>query len=458
MNRPRQGCAFVLGLFFFLAAARGELPFVAQNSISSVSGQFLILSAEGDPTPFRSPDLAANTNLVRLDAALLAVAAERFKLSLRQELGLAADAPWSGKIFLRLHPARSTDENVTITSTPFLDHWDYAVDLPDILGKMRYARALSAVLLLELANRSAPPGGHSAEAPDWLVDGLAQQVLSTDGETVVLSSPIKKGDALPVDRLQAQHNFDAFAATRQVLQSVPALTFDQLSWPTDEQMNGLDGGAYFASAQLFLADVLGLKDGAEKMRALLAELPACFNWQTAFFHAYGADFQRPLEVEKWWALRVVNFVARAPGPRWTTDVSLARLEQLLSVPVEFRGDSNTLPSHTEVSLQAILKNLDPAQRDSILRNKVRDLALVELRLAPPFGNLADGYRMALAGYLGEFNKTVKTSVANKHGATVGHQLSLADTLKRLDDLDRRRREAETRAAVSLPGNSQAFAP
>jgi len=62
------------------------------------------------------------------------------------ELGLPADTSWSGKIYLRLHPARSPDETVTITSSPFLNHWNYEVDLPDLLSKTRYARALSGVL------------------------------------------------------------------------------------------------------------------------------------------------------------------------------------------------------------------------------------------------------------------------------------------------------------------------
>ncbi len=90
-----------------------------------------------------------------MEPALLAVAAERFKLSVWQQLGLSFDTPWSGKIFLTLHPARSPDETVTITSNPFLNRWNYRVEFPDALVNTRYARALSAVLLLEIANRTA---------------------------------------------------------------------------------------------------------------------------------------------------------------------------------------------------------------------------------------------------------------------------------------------------------------
>jgi hypothetical protein len=459
MTPARQLCALVLGLFAFLAAARGQYSFTDQNPVSSVSGQFIVSSVQSDAPPLRIPNLAANTNVVRLKTALLAIAAERFKISLWNQLGIPANASWSGKIYLQLHPARSLDETVAIASSPFLDHWNYKVELPDVLPKTRYARALSAVLLLELANRNATPGGHSAELPDWLVDGLAQQLLAADGEKLLLSAPFKKNEALAISRInQSERGFDPLTGTWQILQTLPVLTFDQLSWPTDDQMQGADGGAYFASAQLFQSQLLGLKNGREKMRALLAELPAHFNWQTAFFHAFGQDFQRPLDVEKWWALGVVNFAARAPGPRWTTDVSLARMEALVSVPVEFRGDSNALPTHAEISLQAALKNLTPEQRDMVVRTKVRDLALVELRLAPPFGELADGYRVALAGFLGEPAPAPPTSVANKHAAPVAHLVSLADTLKKLDALDLRRRDAETKSVINLPGNSQLGGP
>jgi hypothetical protein len=449
----------VIGLFFSLAVANGQFAFPGQNSVQSISGQFVVSSVADSAPLIRNPATMAGTNIVRLEPALLAVAAERFKLSVWQQLGLPFDASWSGKIFLTLHPARSLDETVTITSNPFLNRWNYRVEFPDALANTRYARALSAVLLLEIANRTAAADGHGAEIPAWLVDGLAQQVLADDGEKVILSAPAKKIGGLPVSRLnQAEHDFDPFAGTRQVLQNLPVLTFDELSWPTAAQLDGDDGGAYFANAQLFLHELLVLKNGPARLRALLAELPTHLNWQTAFFDAFHDDFKRPLDVEKWWALRVVNFAARAPGPRWTTVISRGRLESLLNVPVEVRSNSNALPTHAEISLQAAFQNLSPAQRDMVARIKLRDLMLVELRLAPPFGELADGYRVALAGFLGEHKKAAPVSVTNKQGSTMNRGASLKVTLKKLDALDRRRREAEVRSTILLPGNSGTVPP
>ena len=481
MNRPHHGCAVFLGLFISLAAAHGQGSLPGQNFIHSVSGQFVVSSVSGGLPVFRNPAITANTNLVRLEPALLAVAAERFKVSLWQQLGLKSDSTWLGKIYFVLHPARSPDEAVTITSNPFLDRWNYRVEFPDATLNTRYARALSAVLLLEIANRTVKPGGHSAEIPAWLVDGFARQVLAADREQVIVVPPAQRKDGLPAGRFdQTKRDFDALATARRVLQNAPVLTFDQLSWPTEAQMNGADGGTYFASVQLFLHDLLALNNGPEKVRAWLAELPDHLNWQTSFFDAFRDDFKRPLDVEKWWALRVVNFAARDPGPRWTAATSRDRLESLLSVPVDYRNDASALPTHAEISLQAVLKNLPPDQRDAVARIKLRDLALVELRLAPPFGELADGYRAALADFLGEQKKSAPVAVTDTHGPALNPKVgigapivspagpaadhaapakaSLGETLKKLDALDRRRREANARSSIPLPGNSRVVRP
>ena len=101
-----------------------------------------------------------------------------------------------------LHPARSLDEPVTIASNPFLNRWNYRVELPDVLANTRYARALSAVLLLEIANRSATIWRPCRRSSGVARGRLRRQVLAADGEKVLLSAPVKKGGGLPVSRLQ----------------------------------------------------------------------------------------------------------------------------------------------------------------------------------------------------------------------------------------------------------------
>jgi len=420
-------------------AARAQFALPGQNSTRSISGQFIVTGTSQLSPLARSPRIAADTNLVLLDPALLVVSAERIKDSLWHRLEINADTPWRGQIFLVLHPARSPDEDITIFSRRFANGWGYQVRLPDILSRTRLAQALTGVVLLEYANRNAT--AHSAEIPAWLTDGLSQELLAAGPAEFILSSPEKMVNGLPETRLNAaERGLDPQAGARRVLENYPALTFEELSWPTDEQLNGEDGGAYRASAQVFTDALLDLKNGPARLRAMLASLPRFLNWQLAFQSAFRAEFPRPLDVEKWWALQVVIFAAHDPGPGWTPEVSREKLGEILRVPVEMRTASNSLPAHAEISLQAVIRNLDAARQTAILRVKLRDLGLAQLRVSPQFAVVTDGYRRALAGYLGE-PRPVATG--NGRSPVMLKKTSARATLKQLDALDARRRMIES---------------
>ena len=122
---------------------------------------------------------------------------------------------------------------------------------------------------------------------------------------------------------------------------------------------------YRASAQLFVSEVLDRKDGPARLRTMLASMPRYYNWQVAFHSAFREEFPTPLDLEKWWALAVVNFAARDPGPGWTLAVSRAKLDEILRVPAEIRMTSNSLPAYTEISLQTVIRNLEPARQTTI---------------------------------------------------------------------------------------------
>jgi hypothetical protein len=453
MNRPRPVCALAAGLMFFVAAAGGQSSLLAPKTASSFSGQFVISTAP-DSTPYlHRPDAGTNAELLRLEPSLLAVSAERFKAAFRAQLGVAADAPWSGKIFLVLRPAHSPDEEVFLTAQPFIRNWNYRLELPDLISRDRCARAFSAALLLELANRSTPANARYAVPPDWLVDGLAREILQHDKGETLLTAPVKNVAAVELTQSGStmipggmalarlnhdQRGLDDLAAARPVLQNFPALTFEQLGWPTGAQLDGDDGGVYRASAQLFVHDLLALPNGPARVRALLAGMPAHENWQAAFYDAFGEDFRRPLDVEKWWALRVISFAMRAPGPRWTPAVSQNKLDAVLAVPVNVRYSSNALPSYAEISLQSILQNFAPDRQAEILQTRLRDLDLIQLRLTPELAPVANGYRQVLADFLGGRRQNTR------------HRPSGTDAMvKQLDALDARRRDVESNLETSV---------
>ena len=398
----------------------------------SISGEFIIYGAPQLSALARSSRVASDTNFVRLEPALLAISAERIKDALGRRLEIKPNTPWRGQIYLAIHPANSLDESVTIISKRMASGWDYRVELPDVLSRVRFTRGLTGVVLLELANRGA--SAHSAEIPAWFVDGCAQQLLAAGSPEFIFSAPDKIVNGLPVTRINAtQHGLDSSVAAELVLKNHPALTFEELSWPTDVQLNGGDGGAYRASAQIFVEALLDLKDGPARMRTMLESLPQFYNWQFAFQSAFRADFSRPVDVEKWWALQLASLAVRDPGSQWTPAISRQKLDALLSVPVEIRAASNSLPARAEISLQAVIRNLAPAQQADLIEATLRDLGLAQFRMAPSFAALTEAYCRALTGYLGKH--PTKTSAPHKSNAE--------KTIKKLDALDAQRRIIES---------------
>jgi hypothetical protein len=243
--------------------------------------------------------------------------------------------------------------------------------------------------------------------------------------------------------IATERGIDPLAYARRVLRDQPALTFEQLCWPTDAQVSGTDGGVYRASAQLFVNELLKLKNGPAQLRAMLPLSSRYYNWQTAFQDAFRADFAQPLDVEKWWELQVINFAAHSPGPAWTPAVSREKLDQILSVAVDFRTASNALPTHAEVSLQAVIRNFDSTRQMAILQIKMRDFELAQFRMARPLAALTAEYRDALADYLGERRETAPAPHFGKLPLAALQKASAPDTLTKLDALDAQRRAIES---------------
>jgi len=162
-------CAAVLvSVFCENASAQLSLPDV--NLTRSVSGQFLVTGDRQRSSLATAPAVATNADFVQLEPALLAVSAERIKHTLWHTLGVDSTAPWRGKIFLALHPARSLDEDVTVLSEHFANGWEYRIMLPDALPRARFLRALTSAMLLEFANR----GAGERPADRWFVTVVAR--------------------------------------------------------------------------------------------------------------------------------------------------------------------------------------------------------------------------------------------------------------------------------------------
>jgi hypothetical protein len=277
-----------------LASAAGQGGTGSPEVVRSRSGQFIVKTATL-PDPSRAVlKLTANPGFVRLQPTFLAVSCERIRQALNQQLD--ANSTWQGKIYLALYRATTSNDTVYITSERFTDGWQYQVRLPQVLDRERYVAAITQVLLLELANRDKP--ARAAEIPAWLSDGFARDLLSARELQLVLSAPSSTVNGLAVDttmvNYQAENSLQQ--AHRQLSLNAP-LSFQEMSWPAPEQLQGEAGAHFRACAQLLVKNLLALPEGPACLRALLTELPNHLNWQFAFLRAFHNSFERPLDLE-----------------------------------------------------------------------------------------------------------------------------------------------------------------
>ena len=424
-------------VFALLGGAGAQTPAGSQTT-RSFSGQFYVHAPRPPADAALVSRLMAGGNYIQLDPGLLAVSCECIKQLLWRRLG---DQPsWRGRIHLDLRAARAADENVRIVSEKFSDGWRYHVQLPDLIERERFLRAIVQVLLVEIANRDA--GERSTEMPLWLVEGLATELLASGdmaGELKLLLAPPDKMEAdLKISRL----NFDGRRTNslhwaRVVLGSQPPLTFEQLSWPADDQLSTDASEAYQSSAQLFVTRLLAFKDGPASFRVLLAELSRHLNWQLAFMQAFHAHFQSALDVEKWWAVEVTHFTGRELEHTWSYAESWRKLDALIHAPVQVRTGPGDLPLRTEVNLQTLLHLSNGLEQASLFRQKLNALDSLRLRVSPELVGLVDEYRRATGGYLQKQTTTNPFLPFRKWHGLVVNRAAREFTLQ-LDGLEARR--------------------
>jgi hypothetical protein len=208
------------------------------------------------------------------------------------------------------------------------------------------------------------------------------------------------------------------------------------------------GELYRDSAQLFVDQLLALPDGRAGLRAMLDALPEHYNWQFAFLRAFHSHFQRPLDIEKWWTLQVLQFTGRDLAQTWPVAESWTKLDELIRSGVQIRYGTNDLPVHGEVPLQTIIQDWEPAPQVQALQAKIQELELVRPRVAAELVPLVDDYRRVLADYLRE----------RGGGARPGKKATrrlVSETVQRLAALDGQRMAFRPSAVpVRIPNPSR----
>ncbi len=445
----RLGCVFGL-LCLSLTPVRAQMFVTQPVAAQSHSGQFIIHAVRARETPIGVLNSATNRAFLRLETTLLAISSERLKLALYSELEV--NQPWRSKIHLVLRPAATTNDLVAISTEWFKDGWQYRVDFPEVLDRTRYVRAMTQVLLLEMANRGA--AARSAEVPTWLVEGLSEQLLCSRELELILPPPRDKVNGLIVaTAVFDDHKDPPLKHAHQELAMGSPLSFQQLSWPGEDQLSGDAGEQYRSSSQLFLNALYQLKDGRACLRKMLAALPNHLNWQIAFLRSFSPTFQRPLDVEKWWALQLANFTGRDLAQAWPPDESWAKLDSAIRFEVQVHSGTNDLPAAADVPLQAVIRDWQPVPQGQVLREKVAQLQGMRIRLAQDLVSLADDYRQVIETFL-ENREPSGMILPFRKAAARRH--AVEEALKTLDALDARRavlRPASTK--LSTPSGTAA---
>src|SRR6185312_11143568 len=168
---------------------------------------------------------------------------------------------WRGKIFIAIHPARSTDEPIPVVAERFAGKWQCVMELPDAVDRNRLVEAVVRASLLEIANRNSTD--RSVEMPEWLVRGLARELMGTAEVKLILPPPTHLDEHgwtisrttvdfsdTPRPSTTLTRKMNPLTDAAEVLKTHEPLTFDEMSWPTEEQLSGNGMEVYNCSAQL----------------------------------------------------------------------------------------------------------------------------------------------------------------------------------------------------------------
>ena len=439
-----------------LNLASAQVPSGAKV-IGSGSGQFYV-SSRGNISP-RSLELGSQPDMIALEPALVAVSCDRIKAELLREIDMPDQ--WRGKIFVTIRPGRSANEPISVVSEKFGGKWQSVVGLPDAVNRNQFVEAIVRGTLLEIANRNATL--QSVEMPEWLVRGLARELMGSDEVKLILPPPTKYENGLTISRTKLDFSdtphpsatltrkMNPLTEAAAVLKNSEPLTFDELSWPTDEQLSGASADVYNSSAQLFVDQLLHEKNGPKCLRAMLAEMPDYLNWQLAFQHAFEPMFKTPLDVEKWWALDITQFNGRDLLHLLTREESMKQLDAIFNIPIDVQI-GQTSPMRTGITLQTVIRGWSRPRQLETLKAAAWSLEVLRLRIAPEFIPLLDQYRLVLQDYYQKRSMSTRILMDLR----LVSDKSVEEAVQRLDVLDVQR--ANLRRQIFEPVTASAETP
>ena len=325
------------------------------------------------------------------------------------------------------------------------------MELPRWIEKPKLVRGLVQVLLLEIANRNA--GLRSAEVPLWLSEGLAQHLIQSSPVDLILQPPQWNLNRVNISwQMRQGVRRDPLRDAHERLQSHAALTFARLSDALPDPVPEETWKTFQASAQLFVSQLLLLPAGRATLVEMLYELPYYLNWQSAFLNAYRAHFPRLLDVEKWWAVVLVQFTGQDPTQAWSIPVALEKLNETLHPSVLVSATRKDLPQRARPSIQQIITDWEYLRQRIVLTGVTSQLLVVRFKTPPELTSLVEDYRATIESYV---NKRDQAGLARSLPGLppTRADLLVRDAAKKLNELDQKR--ASISATNAPPANALA---
>ena len=419
------------------SAVLAALPDRGVRTVNSSSGQFVVRGpAIAQPGNNSGP---GDSTLIELDPNILAVTCERIKQALLRELTLAD--LWRGRVYLEINSALSTNQAPLVFAKPYLDGWQYQVELARSIEKPKLVSGLVQVLLLEIANRNA--GVRSAEIPLWLSEGVAQTLVHESEADLVVPHPQQNFNLVNLSWQERQAaRRDPLGEARDRLHTHAAFSFAKLGDGLPNSAPEETWKTFQASAHLFVSELLRLPGGRPRVVEMVYELPFYLNWQSAFLNAFGGLFPRLLDVEKWWAVTLTHFTGQDPTQAWAMPVALQKLDETLHPPVLVSASRKDMPQRARMSAQRIINEWDYLRQRIVLKGVTAQLFSVRLKSPPELIALVEEYRAAIDSYLAKRDQ-IGMARSLPGLPPMRADFLVSDIVKKLEALDAKRAAVST---------------
>jgi len=409
----------------------GPLPRV----YSSSTRQFVVVGHEPGSElgpPSRSK---IREGYMQMDPGLVVVSCERVKSELLF-LFQRRTNEWESQITVYINGKGDPDMPVEVAASYSSRGWQIRLVLPGQMEKRRFVGAIVRALLMDVANRGWH-GARAAEAPLWMREGIAAHLYAMWGPSLAqgvgahvwgLDGPVLVVHRHPVGVFEIDYQ-RLLEPERRRLELFEPLSFSELQLPGPEHLEGYGWQTFQACAHVFVAELLKLKEGRKMLWKAVELLPRYRNGQLAFMEAFRPVFPTVLAADKWWSVALVDFKLRDDGMRWSQERTLARLRDILHVPVSVRIGTNAVPGLREMVFQRLVRETTYEQHRPILLQSVGKLLIMQVNSRRDMARLLADYRDALEDYLRKQDASKTPAASRLHKQELIERLDLLDGIR-----------------------------